>query len=69
MILKTPLQREREKRDVAIYTEYEKMAAVPGQSKTEVVSYIANKYGLHTRSAVYVIRKRVAERIQRGEAV
>lgn len=36
-------QERREKRDIAIYTEYNSLVAVKGQSKTEVNKYLMKK--------------------------
>ncbi len=64
-VLKTELQREREQRDLAIYSDYERMMSVPGQSATEVGKVLMNKYKIHSLGTIYVIRKRVEERLQR----
>lgn len=64
-VLRTPLQIEREKRDMAVYSDYAKMAAVPGQSKTEVVKFIAQKYGFHATCTVYTTIKRVKARLEK----
>ena len=63
-VLKTELQREREQRDLAIYSDYERMMSVPGQSATEVGKVLMNKYQIHSLGTIYVIRKRVEKRLQ-----
>lgn len=63
-VLKTELQREREQRDLAIYSDYERMMSVPGQSATEVGKVLMNKYKIHSLGTIYVIRKRVEKRLQ-----
>ena len=64
-VWKTDLQREREQRDLAIYSDYEKMMSVNGQSATEVVKLLMNKYKILSLSTIYVIRKRVEERLKK----
>lgn len=64
-VLKTELQREREQRDMAIYSEYEQMMSVKGQSATEVGKLLMAKYKLHSLGTIYVIRKRVEERLRK----
>ena len=63
-VLKTELQRERELQDYAIYSDYERMASTPGAAKTAIVKALMEKYNLHAPSTVYVIRKRVEERLK-----
>lgn len=63
-VLKTELQREREQRDLAIYSDYERMMSVPSQSATEVGKVLMNKYKIHSLGTIYVIRKRVEKRLQ-----
>ena len=65
-VFKTPCQVLREKRDEAIFYEYENLMAVPAQSRTEVVSFLMKKYNLHSHATIYVIRKRVEERLKAG---
>lgn len=60
---KTPLQREREARDLAIYNEYNELAANPNQSRVALNEYIMEKYGIHSTGTLYLIRKRVEERL------
>lgn len=64
-VLKTELQLEREQRDMAIYSDYEQMMSVPGQSATEVAKLLMKKYKIHSLGTIYVIRKRVEERLQK----
>lgn len=64
--LRTDLQKEREKRDMAIYSDYEEMMSVEGQSATEVAKFLMKKYGIHSLSTVYVIRKRVEDKLKKG---
>lgn len=68
-VLKTDFQREREQRDFAIYSDYESMMAVPGQSATEVGRALMKKYNIHSLGTIYVIRKRVAARLAKEETV
>lgn len=65
MIFKTPCQEEREARDLAIYNEYNELMSVKGQSKTLVMEHLMKKYGVHSIGTIYVIRRRVEERLKR----
>lgn len=64
-IFKTPCQEEREARDKAIYDEWNQLTAVEGQSKTLVTEHLMKKYGVHSPGTIYVIRRRVADRLER----
>ncbi len=66
-VFKTECQAEREKRDLAIYNEYNELAAVEGQSRTLITEHLMRKYGIHSSGTIYVIRKRVEERLNRKE--
>lgn len=68
VIFKTPCQEERESRDLAIYNEYKELASVKGQSKTLVTEHLMKKYGIHSQGTIYVIRRRVEEKLKRKEA-
>lgn len=63
-VLRTELQERRRKRDMSIYSEYEQMMSVPGQSSTEVSKLLMRKYGINSLGTIYVIRKRVEKRLQ-----
>ena len=58
---------EREKKDLAVYHDYMNLMSVPGQSKTEVVKLLMNKYGIHSPGTIYVIRHRVEEKLKKQE--
>lgn len=68
-IFKTECQKEREKRDLAIYNEYNEMTSVDGQSKTLVVQHLMKKYGVHSQGTIYVIRRRVEEMLNQKKAI
>ena len=59
----TDLQAERATRDLAIYNEYNALAAVEGQSKTQITKYLMEKYNIHSSGTIYAIRKKVEERM------
>lgn len=63
--LKTPYQKEKEARELAIYNEYQKLIAEPGAQATAVNDFIMKKYGIHAPSTLYTIRKRVEMRKRR----
>ncbi len=61
--VKTVLQEKREARDLAIYNEYNALASNPEQSKEELNRYLMEKYNIHSTATLYLIRKRVEERL------
>lgn len=63
-VFKTPCQTEREARDLAIYNEYNSLMTVEGQSKTVVTEHLMKKYGIHSQGTIYLIRRRVEERLK-----
>lgn len=65
--LRTDYRLEKERRDLAICEEYERLASVPETSKTKIEEYLMRKYGLHSRTTLWTIRKRVAARRAAGE--
>jgi len=66
-VFKTPCQIDREKRDKAIYDEYNSLMAIDGQSATVVTEHLMAKYGIHSQATIYVIRRRVTDRLNREE--
>ncbi len=62
-VFKTPYQEEREAKDLAIYNDYNELMKVPGQSATRVTAHLMEKYGIHSASTIYEIRKRVENRL------
>ena len=65
-IFKTDFQLEREKRDKAIYDEYNQLMAVQGQSRTRVNEHLMKKYGIHSVATIYQIRSRVEKSLSIG---
>lgn len=59
----------REARDLAIYNDYNSMMAVEGSSKLAVSELLMKKYGIHSMGTVYVIRRRVEQRLKREGAI
>ena len=66
-VFKTQCQTEREARDLAIYNEYNSLMTVEGQSKTVVTEHLMKKYGIHSQGTIYLIRRRVEERLKSKE--
>lgn len=64
---KTRFQAERDARDLAIYNEWNKLAADPEQSRVEINNYLMMKYRIHSSGTVYQIRKRVEAMLKREE--
>jgi Mor family transcriptional regulator len=69
LIFKTECQTERERRDLAIYNEYQQLVALPGQSKTSVMEHLMKNYNIHSVGTIYVILRRVEERQKQAEEV
>ena len=67
LVFRTHCQTEREKRDLAVFNEYNELMSIEGQSLTGVTEHLMKKYGIHSQSTIYVIRKRVEERLKREE--
>lgn len=59
MALKTPYQIERERRDKALYADYQKMTSVEGTAKTAVIEALMKKYNIHSPATIYIICNRV----------
>ena len=66
-VFKTTCQTEREARDLEIYNEYNSLMTVEGQSKTVVTEHLMKKYGIHSQGTIYLIRRRVEERLKSKE--
>ena len=62
-LFKTQLQQEREQRDLDIFNEYNSLMKVEGQSKTLVTEHLMKKYNIHSAGTIYIIRKRVEEKL------
>lgn len=65
--MKTKRQEEREKRDLAIYTEYHELAANPEQSRVALNQYFMEKYDFGSTGTLYTILKRVEARLKAQE--
>ena len=66
-VFKTPCQTEREARDLAIYNEYNELMTAKGQSKMLVMEHPMDKYGIHSIGTIYIILRRVDERLKEQE--
>ena len=44
----TDLQDARAARDLAIFNEYNALASVEGQSKTQIIKYLMEKHNIHS---------------------
>lgn len=64
---KTVLQEEREARDLELFKEFNALASIEGQSRTEVIKYLMKKFNIHSTGTFYVILKRVEERLKTKE--
>ncbi|MGP1526965.1 MAG: hypothetical protein ACTTI2_06130 [Bacteroidales bacterium] len=63
-IFKPEGKKWRERRNLALYEEYTELTSVEGQGKTGVNGYLMRKYGIHSQSTIYVIIRRVEERLK-----
>lgn len=61
---KTKFQVEKERRDLAIYTEYQELVADPEKSKVAIAEYLCKKYHIASVSTIYDIRDRVEKRLK-----
>ena len=52
---------------MALRNEYNELMSVKGQSKTVVMEHLMNKYGIHSIGTIYVILRRVEERLNKQE--
>lgn len=62
----TKYEKDRWKRDLDIYNEFEKLTRDPKSSKTEVTKYLMEKHNLHSASSVWYIRNRVEKALREG---
>lgn len=69
IILRTPCQTEREARDLAIYNEYNTLMETEGQSKVMAKDFLMKKYNIHSPGTIYVILKRVEQRLRGQEGM
>lgn len=67
-IFKTPYRVEKEAKELAIYNDYKELMSLHGQSATAVTDHLMQKYGIHSASTIYEIRKRVAARLEKEGA-
>ena len=60
---KTQLMLEREKRDMALYNDYNRMRKDKESSKTLIDEYLMKKYGFYSKATIWVIVDRVKKRL------
>lgn len=60
--IKTPYREKLDARDWEIYNERKALAAIPNSSMTAIDQKLMKKYKLKTRSAIWLIIKRVEQR-------
>lgn len=63
--LKTDYQLEKERREEELYADFVTMMSVPGSRKTKVTKELMKKYGIHSPSTIYFIRKRMEAKERR----
>lgn len=66
MTFQTEYQKEKEARDMQIYQEYVSLTAEPGAAATKVQEFLMKKYGIHSSSTLWAIRKRVEAKLRKG---
>jgi len=62
-VLKTDFQLEKEAKEMAIYNEYNELMKQPGAMATAVDEHLMKKYGVHSKSTIWSIRRRVETRL------
>lgn len=62
--LKTTYKIEKEARELQIYNEYKELMNQPGAMQSAVNEYIMEKYSIYSSSTVWLIRKRVENRLK-----
>ena len=66
MTFQTEFQREKEQRDMQIYQEFVTLTAEPGAAVSKVQEFLMKKYGIHSSSTLWSIRKRVEAKLRKG---
>lgn len=66
MTFKTDFQQEKEQRDMQIYQEFITLTSEPGTAVTKVQEFLMKKYGIHSSSTLWAIRKRVEAKLRKG---
>lgn len=61
-VLKTVFRQQREKRELEIHAEYERLMSAPGAMAGAVEEAVMKKFKIYSRATVWAIRKRVNER-------
>lgn len=69
VLLKPKGRQKREARDLALYTDYQKLMSVEGQSKTEVNKLLMEKYDIDSQGTIYTIIHRVENRLKQETAL
>lgn len=67
IIFKTKGKALRESRDEKIFSEYQELVSLEGQSRTGVVHYLMKKYGICSAGTIYLILNRVRDRKAKEE--
>lgn len=65
MTFQTEFQREKEQRDMKIYQEFITLTAEPGAAVSKVQEFLMKKYGIHSSSTLWAIRKRVEAKLRK----
>jgi len=66
MTFKTEFQQEKEAKDKQIYDEFVSLSSEPRAAATEGTKFLMKKYGIHSPSTLWAIRKRVENRMRKG---
>lgn len=59
----TEYSKEKWQHDLTIYKEFQELINTPGACVGEVSRYLMKKYNIHSESTIWLIRRRVAERL------
>jgi hypothetical protein len=63
MTLKTDYRIKKEAKEMAIYNEFQKLAANPENAIKKINQYLMKKYDINAEGTIWNIRKRVEKRL------
>ena len=66
-VIKTKYQKEKEARELSIYTEWNDLMKQPGAMATAVDEHLMKKHNIHSRSSIWTARKRAEKAITERE--
>lgn len=64
--LKTTFRAEKEAKEFRIYEDYNELIKQPGAMATAVDEHLMAKYNIFSKSTIWLIRKRVEQRLKKA---